>query len=216
MHRPRMPIGRRSLPRCEPATMSAMAWTTIERVAAVMEPVGIWWAVAGGWAIDLWLGAQTREHHDVEVVIRRDDQTRAWDALAPKFELGVIDPPGSGWRPWVREPRIEAPAFQLKASDAATEFDLFLESSIGDAWVFRRDSSIRRPVAALTAHAFGVPILDPAVQLLYMAKSDEPKNEHDFDVAGDRLDDASAAWLRAALAAAHPGHRWIARLDRRG
>ena len=34
-------------------------------VAKVMKQHAVWWAIAGGWAIDLWLGATTREHHDV-------------------------------------------------------------------------------------------------------------------------------------------------------
>jgi hypothetical protein len=42
--------------------------------AAAMTRVGVPWAFAGGWAIDLWFGEQTRPHHDVEVVVHRRDQ----------------------------------------------------------------------------------------------------------------------------------------------
>ena len=52
----------------------------------------------------------------------------------------------------------------------------------------------------------------PEVQLLYMAKSSEPKNQHDFEVAAPRLDDAAAAWLTEALCLVSPGHRWLQRL----
>lgn len=39
--------------------------------AALLVP---WW-IAGGWAIDLFLGRQTREHQDIDVLIlRRDHQ----------------------------------------------------------------------------------------------------------------------------------------------
>lgn len=38
-------------------------------VAEVMDGVVDWWAVAGGWAIDLWLGAQSREHHHMRLHI---------------------------------------------------------------------------------------------------------------------------------------------------
>src|SRR5262249_28407271 len=50
-------------------------------VAPVMEQLGIWWAVAGGWAIDLWLGRVTRGHHDGEFSGRRGDQRVLHDAL---------------------------------------------------------------------------------------------------------------------------------------
>jgi hypothetical protein len=38
------------------------------------------------------------------------------------------------------------------------------------------------------------------VQLLYMAKSNEPKNTHDFAVTRPRLDDQAASWLARSLA----------------
>jgi hypothetical protein len=34
---------------------------------------GRWW-VAGGWAIDAWIGRATREHEDLEISILREDQ----------------------------------------------------------------------------------------------------------------------------------------------
>ena len=67
-------------------------------VAAIMDRVGVWWAVAGGWAIDLWLGEQTRDHRDVQVVVRRCDQQLVHVALSANRELFVLDPPGGGWR----------------------------------------------------------------------------------------------------------------------
>src|ERR1700686_2663981 len=65
---------------------------SVDLVATVMRRLGVWWAVGGGWAIDLWLDEQTREHHDVEVAVRRDDQTRIWEALHDDWELLCLDP----------------------------------------------------------------------------------------------------------------------------
>lgn len=75
---------------------------SVDLVATVMRRLDVWWAVAGGWAIDLWLDEQTREHHDVEVAVRRDDQTEIWDALHNDWELLCLDPPGGEWRQWHR------------------------------------------------------------------------------------------------------------------
>jgi len=33
------------------------------------------WCVAGGWAIDMFLGKQTRPHEDMEIVVLRRDFT---------------------------------------------------------------------------------------------------------------------------------------------
>ncbi|MGO9874058.1 MAG: nucleotidyltransferase domain-containing protein [Acidimicrobiia bacterium] len=188
--------------------------SAVRRVAAVIQALDLWWALAGGWAIDVWLGEHTREHHDIEVVVRRDDQTAVWDALHDDWDLLCIDPPGSGWRRWDRNVRIVEPAFQVKARSASDEFefDLFLESTSDDLWVFRRDSRIRRSLDSLTTFVGPVPVVVPEVQLLYMAKSDEPKNRHDLDVTVPRLDARAAAWLRDALGIALPGHAWISEL----
>lgn len=190
----------------------------VQLAAATMREVGVRWAVAGGWAIDLWWGEQTRVHHDVEVVVRRDDQLRVHSALAPAWELRCLDPPGEAWRPWGGHP-LHLPAFQLQARSSAFELDVFTETveDVDDVptWHFRRDPRIARPWSeVVTAAADGTPIVRPEVQLLYMAKSDEPKNQHDFDLALPRLDREAVEWLAAALALTIPGHPWLQRLER--
>jgi hypothetical protein len=76
-------------------------------------------------------------------------------------------------------------------------------------WQFRRDDRIRRPLSeVITVSGSGLPIVRPDVQLLYMAKSTEAKNQHDFDTARPRLDHRAVVWLAEALATTVPGHRW--------
>jgi Aminoglycoside-2''-adenylyltransferase len=179
-----------------------------------MERLGVWWAIAGGWAIDLWLDAVTREHHDLEVVVRRADQQVVHDGLGAEWDMSCLDPPGTPWRPWPSATWIGPPAFQLKARGASFEFDLFLESSEHEEWVFRRDSRIRCPLDDLTVvSASGIPFLRPEIQLLYMAKSNEPKNELDFRNARERLGVQAVTWLRQALYTVHPGHPWLDQLN---
>jgi hypothetical protein len=186
--------------------------STPASVAEVMERTCVWWAVAGGWAIDLWLGEQTRDHHDVEVIVRRSDQQMLHDALSERWDLYALDPPGSGWRPWNGTP-IAAPAFQLQARAVSGEFDVFTEDAHDTVWYFRRDHRITAPATdVIVRTGSGIPVVRPDIQLLYMAKSAEPKNEQDFDVALPRLTADAAHWLRDALTITVPGHRWLARL----
>jgi hypothetical protein len=186
-----------------------------ETVASVMRPLGVWWGFAGGWAIDLWIGQVTRRHHDVEVVVRREDQLRIHQALSREWQMMCLEPPHSAWRPWREQERISAPAFQTKARQRSTEFDLFLEDVVGGVWSFRRDRSIQRPVEDVLADATSelLPVVRPEIQLLYMAKSGEPKNQHDFERVLPQLGREGANWLRHALLVIDPEHRWVARLD---
>ena len=178
-------------------------------VAAIMDRVGVWWGVAGGWAIDLWLGEQTRDHHDVEVVVRRLDQQLVHAALVAECELFALDPPGGGWRPWNGVP-IDDPAFQLQARSSSGKFDVFTETVDDTQWHFRRDNRIARaPAEVIVRSSSGIPIVRPEIQLLYMATSTEPKNQGDFEMARPHLSPEAAAWLRDALQIALPGHRWL-------
>lgn len=184
----------------------------LSSVSEVMHEVGAWWAVAGGWAIDLWLGFPTRPHHDVEVVVRTCDLATVSRDLGARWKLYCLDPPGTGWRPWNGKP-LEPPAFQLQARSSIGEFDIFAETADETEWQFRRDNRITRAVSEVTMQsASGIPIVRPEVQLLYMAGAAEPKNEHDFQMARPTLDLGAASWLAAALAVTLPRHHWIATL----
>jgi hypothetical protein len=174
-----------------------------------MGRLGVWWGVAGGWAIDLWLGQQTRDHHDVEVVVKRSDQRAIHSALSDAWDLFALDPPGGGWQPWSGAP-MHAPAFQLQARSSSGEFDLFTETVDETHWHFRRDDRITTgPDDVIMPTASGIPIVRPEIQLLYMAKSTEPKNQRDFDAARPHLTPEAALWLTNALQITLPGHRWI-------
>lgn len=179
-------------------------------VANVMRTLDLWWAIAGGWAIDLWLGRQTREHHDVEVVVLRDDQVRIHELAAAGWELGCIDPLGSGWRTLRDEEVILPPSFQLKARSASGEFDIFLETTDDDEWIFRRDRRVHRNLESVRlTTAPGIPVVAPEVHFLYAAKEPGPKNEHDFSTALPLLGHEAARWLSDGLAVVHPGHHWL-------
>ena len=48
----------------------------VDALAALLAPVDAPWWIAGGQAIDLWLGRQTRPHLDLDVQVLRRDQHR--------------------------------------------------------------------------------------------------------------------------------------------
>src|SRR5262245_13139842 len=91
------------------------AWRP-EQVAELLEGVDLPWYVAAGWAIDLFLGAERREHSDLEVAVPNSRFDELADVLAP-FEVCVITGPGEATplaeardrlmdthQTWVRDP----------------------------------------------------------------------------------------------------------------
>jgi GNAT superfamily N-acetyltransferase len=177
-----------------------------ERLAGVRAS----WHVAGGWALDLWRGTQTRAHADLEIAIPRADFPALRERLAGFVLYAVEDgrlrplapgepPPDEVHQVWVCEPAM--PAWRM---------DIFLEPGDPTTWVYRRDERLRAPYPRMVAHdGDGVPYLRPEAALLYKAKRPRPKDEADFAAAIPRLDAGARRWLAGALP---PDHAWLARL----
>ena len=188
------------------------AWTPAELHARV-HGLEVPWAVAAGWAIDLFVGGEPREHEDLENAVARDSFPAICRAL-PELEwfgAGGID--GVEEKIW---PIDEAPEelYQTWGWDAQAEcwrLDVFREPWEGETWVCRRDPAIRRPVAdAIESTADGIPYLAPEIVLLFKAKhAQRERDQHDLARALPRLDGARRRWLADAVRLVHPGHDWI-------
>jgi hypothetical protein len=193
------------------------AWRPEEvtrRLAGVEAP----WYVAAGWAIDLFLGAERREHEDLEIAVPRAGIDEIVAALQG-FEFFAVSVPRPGLvtplaevgdapidtfhQTWVREP-----------ATGLWRLDVFREPSEGDTWICRRDEAIRLPFTeAIERTADGIPYARPEIVLLYKAKHTRPKDEGDFAAVLPRLEPARRRWLAEALDRVHPGHRWLAALS---
>lgn len=177
------------------------------RLAGVTAP----WYVAGGWALDLNRGEQSREHGDIEIGVPAGAFGQIRGALAG-LDIEVI---GAGLR-WP----IDSPAFtqlhQTWVSDPATGsyvLDVFREPHDGDIWICRRDDTIRWPFRQIICQSQGgIPYLAPQFVLLFKAKHGQPKDEADFAGTLPLLAPQARDWLRRALRRIHPGHAWIGML----
>jgi hypothetical protein len=194
------------------------AWHPAE-AARLLEGVAAPWYVAAGWAIDLFLGGQRREHGDLEIAVPADRFAEVAHALAA-FELFVPGKDEAGretaWpyasageqlkthhQTWVREP-----------ATGLWRLDVFREPSDGDTWICRRDERIRLPYGSVVLRTDeGIPYARPEIVLLFKAKhAHQAKDENDFTDVLPRLDQPRRRWLAQAIALAHPGHPWIARI----
>jgi len=173
------------------------------------------WIIAGGCAIDLFLGRETRDHGDVDVLVKRVDQLDIQRAL-PDWDLWVADPPGT-LRPWHKDEYLENGIQDVWCRRTALDpwrFQFMLFDVENENWIFKRDPSIRRPMheAKLTT-ADGLHILAPEIQLLYKSKSLREKDNADFANALPQLSDEQKAWLKVNLLKVYgQTHEWLTRL----
>jgi hypothetical protein len=174
-----------------------------------------WW-VAGGRAIDLFVGRETRPHADTDVQVLRRDQLAVQAHLAG-WDLHAADPPGvlRSWAPGEVLAEHVHDVWCRRGRDAPWALQLMLGPAAGGRWVFRRDPRIARPIERLGRRtADGVPYIAPEVQLLFKARGPLAKDEADFAAALPLLDDEARGWLADALALHLPGHLWLDRLRR--
>jgi hypothetical protein len=185
-----------------------------EDVLRLVEPLmadfGAPWAIAGGWALDLYLGRATREHADIELAIFRQDQSN----LRQHLREWTFDKVVEGRRqPWWEVEWLALPIHELHAhpqSDPSHSIEFLLNERTADDWIFRRNPAITLPLDRAIVHAqVGLPVLAPEIVLLFKAKSPAPKDEADFRFAYPALDHPRRRWLRAALKLCHPSHPWI-------
>ena len=191
------------------------AWRP-ETVASLLARVEAPWYVAGGWAIDLFMGGERREHEDLEIAVpnrRLDEFLPALEGL----EVFVITSPHEATPLELARDRLEDThqTWVRERDTGLCRLDVFREPSDGDTWICRRDATIRMPYEQLIERTDdGIPYGRPEVILLYKAKhADREKDQGDFADVLPRLGLERRRWLAAALEVVHPGHAWLADLD---
>jgi len=167
------------------------------------------WAVAGGWAIDLFVGHVTRTHGDLEITILRDDQLKARGALNG-WHLEAID----NGKPihWHADTRLALPIHEIHGRRGAEKLELLLSEHEGEHWIYRRDRRIARSLSVAFFEATPMPYLAPELVLLFKSKDTKPKDDSDFHRSLEMLTADQRYWLRTALDIVAPKHPWIKEL----
>lgn len=187
---------------------------TVTEVAKVFSEIKCDWAVAGGWAIDLFLGKQTRNHSDIDILIQRNDQM-ALQTLLSDWDVWVSDPPGT-LRPWKQGEYIGQGLQDIwcrKTANDPWQFQVMLFDVENENWIFKRDPSIRRSLKSVILKTEeGFNILAPEVQLLYKSKALRDKDKMDFDNARVAMNGQQKNWLKQMLIKLYENHEWIEKL----
>ena len=187
-----------------------------DKVATIFAALHVPWWIAGGWAIDLFLGRQTREHEDIDILILRRDQHAVRTLLGTWDVQAALPPPrDEAWpfRPWHVGETLDGTIHDIWCRPDATQpwtFQLMIAETQGEQWLFRRMPTSRRSVATIgDVTSAGIPYLAPEIQLLHKAKGRRPKDEADFTHTLPALHRERRIWLKHALTQAHPHHPWL-------
>lgn len=168
-----------------------------------------WW-VAGGWALDLFVGEQTRPHADLDVgVLRRDisavvQHLSSWEFFEASGGRLVRLGTGAIPRPYVNS------LWCRPAGSPLWTLELMLDHSDNGQWLFRRQPQISRPLSTIIHRSVDeIPFLAPEIQLLYKAQSPRPQDHADFNRVAPLLEAEGRKWLRDGLRTCNARHEWI-------
>jgi hypothetical protein len=201
---------------------------SVDAIAGLFRPMPVRWWIAGGWALDLFLGEVTREHGDIDALILQRDQLLVQKSLRDEWELfKTHQPTPSHLAPWPDGEFLEPPVTDIwvrRPGTSAWSFQIMLMETDGEEWVYRRLRSIRGPMGELGLRTDGgVPYLRPDIQLLYkagssLAKSDQgyrAKNFRDLERVLPALSAEQVEWLSSRLKMQYPeGHEWLEFIER--
>jgi hypothetical protein len=153
----------------------------IERMAERFAGTGIARWVAGGCAIDLFHGWETRRHDDLDIEIFRSDVGYLFD-IFDGWDIHIVSE--SGAEPWSDPTTLEATVFGAWLRSDRTEpwhAEIVFARGHNKGWRYRRDSSIVLPGSELIRWTeSGIPYDVPETQLLYKSIQQLPKDDGDL------------------------------------
>lgn len=184
---------------------------SLEQVTTLFTGAPFQWAIAGGYALEQFLGRSIRQHDDMDVMVFRDQQNPVQGWLKG-WELYAADPPGTlrKWNIGEYLPEAVHDIWCHRTAVQMWEFQFMVAEVDGQEWFSRCSPLIRGKREDLIVIYNGVPCIRVEVQLMYKAKNLRPKDEIDFQACMPHLNGEAKQWLKDALLLLYPdGHRWL-------
>jgi len=174
-----------------------------------------WW-IAGGYAIEYFVGKQYREHEDIDILIQRRDLLKLKSTLS-KWQLYASDPPGK-LRFWDQEeilPNHVHDIWGRKSSSDPWAVQFMINDSKEDSFLYKRNHSITFNIEKFTHKSKdGLLYLAPELQLLHKAKGLRDKDHLDFDKCLPLLSKESLSWLKEMIIECYGSeHIWLNRIN---
>jgi hypothetical protein len=213
----------------QPADERPQVPETVAQIVELMSTFSRRWLLCGGWAVDAWLGRQTRYHGDVDIAVFEDDQKALLSHLAGWHLIAHDSRDPDATEVWTGR-RLELPAHIHACQDWATvsawaagnapagsfRLEVILNERAAGEWLL--GPGITLPWRqCIKRSGWGLPAAVPEVLCFYKATAyfgteymeKRPQDESDF-VALLPLLSTRREWLKQAIDLVHPAHPWLA------
>ncbi len=194
------------------------------------------WHLCGGFAIDVYVGRQTRSHKDLDITVAFDDadrcidylQCEGWNVEAPvgQGRLVAVDYArahselhfGTIWcyrgePEFIQVTRVDGPftyvEFNRTQQDSLDFLEVLFNRIDEEKLYYKRDHSITRGLDRAFFKRGAMSVLSPEVVLLYKASAvDNQQYVHDFEVAVQCMGVERLTWFADAVKRAYGEHPW--------
>jgi len=199
----------------------------VARLRELMSTYPAPWALCGGWAVDAWLGEESRKHGDVDVIVFQDDHEtlfrhldgwamvahhpHVWDGTDERWDGRRLDVPAH-----IHCPAVYAYDQGRIYSEDGFNLDVQVNERAADDWVIGSEPRLAMPLAnAVQPSRWGMPAVVPEVLLWYKATGERTRrrDERDFQALLPGLTAKKRAWLHEAIAVCRPDHAWVSQLS---
>jgi len=194
------------------------------------------WCFCGGWAIDLFVGKESRPHKDLDIMVFKKDlqetiaymEQSGWTVEAPTRQ-GFLPVDADNFEEfeydnlwcmnnhypldYLKVDEQSAYNFYHYERDEQKDVDfieILLNSSEKGYFVYGPNPGIRLDVRKAVYSFEGQPFLAPEIVLLYKSKYLSEDNQADFDLVIPKMNDEQKLWLIEALKNEYGlDHPWV-------
>ncbi|MCT1902371.1 short-chain dehydrogenase [Oceanobacillus sojae] len=193
---------------------------SVEEMRYLMKDISIPWWIAGGWALDLHYGKQTRKHDDMDILIRKIDLPLLKKHLGESYELFLANNGSLSKLTDSENLNIQSGSIWVKMKHEITWlFEIMLIDTENNEWIYKRENQIRKPlneIGAITED--DTPYIKPEIQLLYKGGSSviRQKDDDDLERMLPILKRNEMEWLYHTLSQQFNGeHPWLPIINNR-
>ncbi|MDJ1483147.1 hypothetical protein QNI16_21800 [Cytophagaceae bacterium YF14B1] len=169
------------------------------------------WILAGGIALEQFLGYTYRPHGDIDILIKREDQYLLKNYISSD-RIFVADGQGH-LLPYQADTYYTHPIQDIWILDE-THTSWCLQIMLIDVknsyWVYKRNNRVQLPYTDIFFEKDRLKILKPEIQLLYKSKTIRDKDQLDFEKVFPQLAPTAKQYLQNSLTICYgDNHPWL-------